>query len=190
MYYELSFLFSPQLEEKAQASEIKAIQTLIKEAGGEIVFEQAPESRTLGYPIAKTRRGLMGTQIFSLENGEKVNSISAKLNLSDKILRVTVIKHKQKPNPSAMKALLASAVTSRRQTASASAPVAMKAPQISAAAAVAAGVPEAAVSGTAKKMAPRKRPAKTGVGTAAKKKKEIKDIDVTISEIVSDNIKV
>lgn len=175
MYYELAFVLNSLLKEKDQKSELKNIKETITANGGNVVQETPLDGRTLGYPMAKQRRGLLGVQVFTIKKSEKLPTISQRLNRSEHVLRYVITKHRTLPDPNAMRAALAAAQASQD-----------RADKKRAAQALATGIP---AQETKPAIAPKKRQPRTlkPAATAAKKKK-VKNIDETIKDILSGKI--
>lgn len=190
MYYELSFLTHPQLDEKGRVTEEAAVVEILTGFGGTVEQAGTPENRPLGYGIKKLRQAWLHTLVFTLGDARQLNELPSKLKLRDQILRFTLANHLTLPDFAKIRSTLAAArAESKRghdrptfsakgvRRAKAAAQSAEKPLNIAAQA-------TATIAKTASKQ--------TGIATetAPKKRRKVKNIDETIAAIADDKVEV
>lgn len=96
MQYELFYLVGASKE--ADLPKIKAeIAELVTSSGAEFSEKQVVEKRKMAYEIQRENRGFYVAQRFSLEDAEKIQSITRKLNLYAGILRSIIVRTDELP---------------------------------------------------------------------------------------------
>lgn len=84
--YELTFILSPELEEKGVDSFEQEIEKSIRDLGGDLKRKSKPEKRNLSYPIKKFQSGYYLVINF-LFNPEKLEELASVLKHKKDILR-------------------------------------------------------------------------------------------------------
>jgi small subunit ribosomal protein S6 len=84
--YELTFILSPELDEKGVDSFEQEIEKSIKNLGGDLKKKSKPERRNLSYPIKKFQTGYYSVINF-LFNPEKLEELSTIFKHKKEILR-------------------------------------------------------------------------------------------------------
>ncbi len=87
--YELTFILSPELEEKDITSFGQEVEKNIKDLGGSLKKKEKPEKRDLSYPIKKFQTGYYLVISF-LFNSERLEELSTILKHKKDILRYIV----------------------------------------------------------------------------------------------------
>lgn len=96
MEYELFYLAGASKE--AEIEQIKSeVQDIVTAEGGVFLEKQVQEKRRLAYPVKHETHGIYVAQRFTLEEPEKTQSISQKLNLYTKILRFMISRADELP---------------------------------------------------------------------------------------------
>ena len=97
--YELTYILRP-LEEANLTATNERINTIVKNAGGEIVARNDWGRRRLAYPIQKINDGYYSTLYLNLP-GAAVRSVERSLRLNDDVLRFLVVRVDALTPPSA-----------------------------------------------------------------------------------------
>jgi ribosomal protein S6 len=171
MQYELCYLVGASKE--GELPKIKAeIAELVTSEGAVFEEKQVTEKRKMAYEIKRENRGFYVAQRFNLEDAEKIQSITRKLNLYSGILRSLIARTDDLPE-----------LTSReeRETKSKSEPrfEAKKAPVTQAV------CPESESKPAESKRAEIKEEAKTEDEKPEEKKMDEADIDKKLEEILN-----
>ncbi len=90
MFYQLTFLISPSLNQEEKEIFLKKIETFLKEKG-EILVTETPKKIKLAYPIKKTKEAF----VFSLEfqtPEDKIEDIKKEIAKEKDVLRYLLIK--------------------------------------------------------------------------------------------------
>lgn len=107
--YEIYLALHPDIEEKEVDVELTNLEGILTEIGAQNIEIEKEGLKKFAYPIKKYRTGYYACVKFDLdlENCFKVNQISKKLNLNERVLRYLVLnqtdylkqKAKERPNP-------------------------------------------------------------------------------------------
>lgn len=89
--YEGLFIFDSNRYGRDPAGVSGQLETVIKEAGGEVLASRLWEERRLAYPIKRQRKGTYWLTYFKLDSLE-IKNINRQFELSDTILRSLVLK--------------------------------------------------------------------------------------------------
>ncbi len=89
--YEGLFIFDSNRYGRDPAGISGQLETVITEAGGEVLASRLWEERRLAYPIKRQRKGTYWLTYFKLDSLE-IQNINRKFELSDSILRSLVLK--------------------------------------------------------------------------------------------------
>ena len=89
--YELVFIMTPVLSEDQMAETVKKYAKLVKDAKGEVVFEDSWGLKKLAYPIQKKSTGYYHTLEFKVA-GEEIANMELLLKRDEKILRFLTVK--------------------------------------------------------------------------------------------------
>jgi ribosomal protein S6 len=96
MQYELFYLVGASKE--AELPKIKTeIADMVISSGAEFCEKQVVEKRKMAYKIKRENRGFYVAQRFNLEDAEKIQSITRKLNLYPSILRSLIARTDELP---------------------------------------------------------------------------------------------
>lgn len=96
MEYELFYLVGASKE--AEIEQIKSdVKNIATAEGAEFLEKQVGEKRKLAYPVKHETHGVYIAQRFNLEDPEKTQSITQKLNLYTKILRFMITRSDDLP---------------------------------------------------------------------------------------------
>ena len=91
--YELTYIISPDLEEKELEDISEKINGFLREQGGILIKSFEFEKRKLGCPIRKKEEGLLTNLEFSL-NPEKLKDFDKKIRSEERILRYMIVAKK------------------------------------------------------------------------------------------------
>ncbi len=97
--YELTYILRP-LEEANLTATNERINTIVKNAGGEIVARNDWGRRRLAYPIQKINDGYYSTLYLNLPGGS-VRNVERSLRLNDDVMRFLVVRVETLTPPSA-----------------------------------------------------------------------------------------
>jgi len=89
--YELVFIMTPVLSEDQMAETVKKYAKLVKDAKGEVIFEDSWGLKKLAYPIQKKSTGYYHTMEFKVV-GEEIAKMELLLKRDEKILRFLTVK--------------------------------------------------------------------------------------------------
>lgn len=96
MEYELFYLIGASKE--AEAEQIKSeVKDIVSAEEVKFIEKQVEEKRKLAYPVKHETHGLYIAQRFELEDPEKTQSITQKLNLYTKIMRFMITRADELP---------------------------------------------------------------------------------------------
>jgi len=90
------FIFKPGLKEEEQKALIAELESILKQDQGEMQSSQVFGKRRLAYEINKCKEGLYYLINFSAQAGAVVSRLKVACNINEKVLRVLIIKKKQK----------------------------------------------------------------------------------------------
>ena len=96
MQYELFYLVGASKEADLEKIK-KEISNIVASEGGTFEEKQTEERRKLSYEIKHETHGTYIAQRFEMENPEKIQSITRKLNLHQEILRSIISKASELP---------------------------------------------------------------------------------------------
>lgn len=102
--YELTFILSPELEEKGLNSIEQEIEKEIKNLGGDLKKKGKPEKRSLAYPIKNFQSGYSLVITF-LFNPEKLQELFSIFKHKEEMLRYIVTSTPEEPSRAPAKAL-------------------------------------------------------------------------------------
>lgn len=94
-FYEISFLFAPELNEVELGGEISKLEKTIESLGGKIIEENWPKLIQLAYPIEKKTSAYFGYFLFDAPS-ECPKLLPEKLKFEQNLLRYLVIKRNKK----------------------------------------------------------------------------------------------
>lgn len=94
--YEAMFIFRPDLKEEEQKALVTELESILKQNQAQIVSSQVFGRRRLAYDIGKCQEGLYYLINFSSQGDTVVASLKKVSRISEKILRVLVMKQKRK----------------------------------------------------------------------------------------------
>ncbi len=91
--YELTYLFSPDLNEGEINSLQEEIASFIQEKEGGVEKSAKPDKRELGYPIKKKRAAYLATLEFRFDPKE-IKELEKKLKSKEQVLRFVILTKK------------------------------------------------------------------------------------------------
>ena len=94
--YEAMFIFHPDLKEEEQKTLVTELESILKQNQAQIESSQVFGRRHLAYYIKKCQEGLYYLISFSSQGDKVVASLKKASRISEKILRVLVMKKKRK----------------------------------------------------------------------------------------------
>ena len=91
MHYELLYLVSGAYSDEEVLAIKEKIRVLIEKAGGKITLDDTLGKRKLAYPIKQQHHGTYQLLEFDID-GEPIKKLSNDLQLTDEVLRHTIVK--------------------------------------------------------------------------------------------------
>ncbi len=94
-HYENLVIVKPTLTQEELAQELKAVEEVITENGGEIAATDAMGMRRLAYPIQKNERGFYYVVYYTVAPSA-INEIERKFRINENLLRFMTVKYESK----------------------------------------------------------------------------------------------
>ncbi len=91
-HYETVFIMTPVLSDEQMKEAVKKYQSLIKDAGAEIVHQENWGLRKLAYPIQKKGTGFYHLIEFKTEDGKVINTLETAYRRDERMLRFLTVK--------------------------------------------------------------------------------------------------
>ena len=104
-HYENLVVVKPTLTQEELAQELKAVEEVITENGGEIAATDAMGMRKLAYPIQKNERGFYYVVYYTIAPSA-INEIERKFRINENLLRFMTVKYENKKEVNAWKKMV------------------------------------------------------------------------------------
>ncbi len=89
--YELVVVIDPQLEEKAQKTLLKKVESQLKKEGGKLIKPKLWGLKQLAYPLKKQTRGLYWVFNFATGSHFRNDNLNIFLNREEAVLRYLLL---------------------------------------------------------------------------------------------------